>query len=98
MYTFPLPMLVFASVGVATAGSIAELLFWRFSQSIGASPGMVLGAGVIGDIYRLEERGRAMGIFFAVCGPVLKFLTPKSHVLPPEGLSSWARTVSPGGR
>ena len=32
---------------------------------MGASPGSVLGAGVIGDIYKLEERGRAMGIFFA---------------------------------
>jgi hypothetical protein len=26
---------------------------------------MVLGAGVIGDIFKLEERGRAMGVFFA---------------------------------
>jgi len=27
---------------------------------------MSLGAGVIGDIYKLEERGTAMGIFFGV--------------------------------
>ena len=33
---------------------------------MGASPGSVLGAGVIGDIFKLEERGRAMGVFFAV--------------------------------
>ena len=33
---------------------------------MGASPGSVLGAGVIGDIFRLEERGRAIGVFFAV--------------------------------
>ena len=33
---------------------------------MGASPGSVLGAGVIGDIYKLEERGRAMGFFLAV--------------------------------
>ena len=33
---------------------------------MGASPGSVLGAGVIGDIFKLEERGRAMGFFFAV--------------------------------
>jgi len=71
MYTFSLPVLVLASVGVATAASIPELLFWRFLQSIGASPGYVLGAGVIGDIYMLEERGRAMGIFFAVRGSIL---------------------------
>ena len=71
MYMFSLPVLAFASVGVATAASIPELLFWKFLQSIGASPGYALGAGVIGDIYKLEERGRAMGIFFAVCGSVV---------------------------
>lgn len=27
---------------------------------------MSVGAGVIGDIYKLEERGSAMGIFFGV--------------------------------
>ena len=71
MYTFSLPVLVLASAGVVTASSIPALLFWRFMQSIGGSPGLVLGAGVIGDIYKLEERGRAMGIFFAVCGLIL---------------------------
>jgi MFS family permease len=70
MYTLSLPVLAFASVGVATAASIPELLFWKFLQSIGGSPGNVLGAGVIGDIYKLEERGKAMRIFFAVCGSV----------------------------
>jgi MFS family permease len=71
MYIFSLPVLVLASAGVVTSASIPALLFWRFMQSIGASPGMVLGAGIIGDIYKLEERGRAMGIFFAVCGLML---------------------------
>ena len=33
---------------------------------MGASPGPALGAGVIGDIFKLEERGRAMGFFFTV--------------------------------
>ena len=33
---------------------------------MGASLGPVLGAGVIGDIFKLEERGRAMGVFFSV--------------------------------
>jgi hypothetical protein len=35
-------------------------------QAFGTSPGVSVGAGVIGDIYRLEERGTAIGIFFAV--------------------------------
>jgi len=38
---------------------------WRFIQAIGSSPGLSVGAGVIGDIFKLEERGQAMGIFFA---------------------------------
>lgn len=53
------------SIGVAAAQNVPSLLFWRFLQSMGASPGGVLGAGVIGDIFKLEERGRAMGVFFA---------------------------------
>ena len=73
MYIFSLPVLVLGSAGVVTAANIPALLFWRFMQSIGASPGLVLGAGVIGDIYKLEERGRAMGIFFAVCAALFFF-------------------------
>lgn len=41
-------------------------MIWRFLQALGSSPGLSVGAGVIGDIYKLEERGTAMGIFFAV--------------------------------
>ena len=33
---------------------------------MGASLGPVIGAAVIGDIFKLEERGSAMGGFFAV--------------------------------
>lgn len=35
-------------------------------QALGASPGFSTGAGVIGDIYKMEERGAAMGVFIAV--------------------------------
>lgn len=65
-YVYAMPLFVLASIGVATAQNIPTLLISRFCQSLGASPGNVIGAGVIGDVYRLEERGRAMGIFFAV--------------------------------
>ncbi|KDR82154.1 hypothetical protein GALMADRAFT_135516 [Galerina marginata CBS 339.88] len=73
IYTFSLPVLVLGSIGVATAPNVPSLLVCRFFQSLGASPGLVLGAGVIGDIYKLEERGRAMAVFFAACllGPSL---------------------------
>jgi MFS family permease len=64
-YLRTLPLLVIGSIGVCAAKSIPSLVFWRFFQSMGAAPGWVLGGGVIGDVFRLEERGRAMGIFLA---------------------------------
>ncbi|KAF8809327.1 MFS general substrate transporter [Phlegmacium glaucopus] len=73
VYLYSLPALVVGSIGVSLATNIPNLLFWRFLQAAGAAPGLVLGAGVIGDIYKLEERGRAMSVFFAACllGPAL---------------------------
>ncbi|KAF9460888.1 major facilitator superfamily domain-containing protein [Collybia nuda] len=73
VYLFSLPLLFIGSVGVALAQSIPQLMFWRFIQAFGAAPGLSVGAGVIGDIYKLEERGQSMGIFFAAClvGPAL---------------------------
>lgn len=61
-----LPLLVLASVAVAAARTVAELMVWRVVQALGAAPAFSVGAGVIGDIYKLEERGEAMGVFFAV--------------------------------
>lgn len=63
-----IPVLFIACFGVATAQSMSQLLFWRFMQAIGSSPGLTIGTAVIGDIYELEERGTALGIFFAVSG------------------------------
>lgn len=57
--------------------TIPQLLSWRVVQAFGSSSGLSVGMGVIGDIYKLEERGAAAGIFFAVsnikcCTPVLE--------------------------
>jgi MFS family permease len=38
----------------------------HFLQAFGGSLGVSVGAGVVGDIYKLEEHGMAMGIFFGV--------------------------------
>ena len=51
---------------MAISRSVPELMFFRVVQAIGAAPGLSVGSGAIADIYRLEERGTAMGIFFAV--------------------------------
>ncbi|KAF4614431.1 hypothetical protein D9613_003523 [Agrocybe pediades] len=56
----------------AFAASLGGLIGGSYSTFC-ASPGMVLGAGVIGDIYKLEERGRGMVMFLAaiLLGPTL---------------------------
>lgn len=106
VYIYTLPVLIFGSLGVATTSSVPGLLIWRFLQAFGASPGYVVGAGVIGDIYRLEERGRAMGIFFAVI--LLQNTLPISMLTEDDRSYCWApqlhllrvvlrRTISPGG-
>ncbi|KAF5386894.1 hypothetical protein D9615_002116 [Tricholomella constricta] len=73
VYLVGLPLLCIGSLGVGLSRNVPQLMIWRFLQAFGASPGMSVGAGVIGDIYRLEERGEAMGVFFAACllGPAL---------------------------
>ncbi|KAF9068580.1 MFS general substrate transporter [Rhodocollybia butyracea] len=73
VYIIGLPLVVLGSTGVAFSRTMSELMIWRFFQTFGASPGLSVGAGVIGDIYQLEERGTAMGIFFGACllGPAL---------------------------
>ncbi|KAG1862681.1 major facilitator superfamily domain-containing protein [Suillus subluteus] len=64
MYLWGMPFLCIGSCGVAMSTSLRSLLFWRFVQTFGCSGGIPLGAGVIGDIDKLEERGTAIGIFF----------------------------------
>ncbi|KAF8957777.1 MFS general substrate transporter [Flammula alnicola] len=73
VYLCTLPVLFIGSIGVSTARSIPSLLTWRFIQAMGASPASVVGTGVIGDIFKIEERGRAMSVFFAatLVGPSL---------------------------
>ncbi|KAG2360505.1 major facilitator superfamily domain-containing protein [Suillus spraguei] len=64
MYLWGMPFLCAGSCGVAMSTSLWSLLFWRFVQTFGCSGGIALGAGVIGDIYKLEERGAAIGVFY----------------------------------
>ncbi|KAI5890975.1 MFS general substrate transporter [Schizophyllum commune H4-8] len=73
IYLIGLPLLVVGSFGVARSRSVPELFGWRIMQAFGASPGFSVGSGVIGDIYKLEERGFAMGVFTgaALIGPAL---------------------------
>jgi MFS family permease len=45
-------------------------MIWRIIQAFGSGGGMAIGGAVIGDIYRLEERGTALGVFLAVRLPL----------------------------
>ncbi|KAH9829638.1 MFS general substrate transporter [Rhodofomes roseus] len=73
IYLYSLPTLCIGSIGVAASTSIAQLLAWRVVQALGCSSGMSVGAAVVGDLYALEERGSAMGIFYgaALIGPAI---------------------------
>lgn len=70
IYLCGLPLLVVGSVGIYFCRDIPQLMIFRFLQAFGASPGLSVGSGVIGDIYKLEQRGTAMGVFFAVSADV----------------------------
>lgn len=58
--------MIIGSLGVGAAQNVTQLMAWRFIQGMGASPGLSVGAAVIGDIYKLEERGTALGSYFGV--------------------------------
>ena len=68
IYVCGLPVFCIASLGVATAQNVLQVMIWRFVQAFGAGS-LSVGAAAIGDIYQLEERGFALGIFFGVSSP-----------------------------
>lgn len=63
--------LAVGSFGAGAALGVPDLLFWRIIQAFGASSGLSVGIGVLADIYKLEERGRASGVFFGVSSSFL---------------------------
>ncbi|KIK92690.1 hypothetical protein PAXRUDRAFT_560563 [Paxillus rubicundulus Ve08.2h10] len=63
MYVWGMPFMSIGSFAVASSSNLSTLLFWRFVQTFGCAGGLSLGAAVIGDIYKVEERGTAMGSF-----------------------------------
>ncbi|KAI0810795.1 MFS general substrate transporter [Irpex lacteus] len=73
IYLLTLAVQCIGSVGVASAWNVPTLLAWRIVQAFGSSSGLSVGMGVIGDIYKIEERGTASGVFFAavLLGPAL---------------------------
>lgn len=50
-------------------------MLFRVLQTFGSSSGHAVGAGVLGDIYKLEERGTAMGVYWSVRIQMLNILS-----------------------
>ncbi|KAI0046836.1 MFS general substrate transporter [Auriscalpium vulgare] len=73
IYLTSIPIFALGALGVTFARSVPQLMVWRVVQAFGVGGSLSVGAAVIGDIYRLEERGQAMGAFFGCCliGPAI---------------------------
>jgi len=56
-------------IGCALAPDIESLIVFRFFSGIGGAGCLTLGAGVIADVFRTDERGFAMGIY--TLGPLI---------------------------
>ncbi|KAF9017438.1 MFS general substrate transporter [Hymenopellis radicata] len=63
IYLIGLVVTCVGSFGVATSQSAVHLVVCRILQSFGASPAWTLGPAVVADLFRLEERGTAVGCF-----------------------------------
>ncbi|KAG8157541.1 hypothetical protein KVR01_012583 [Diaporthe batatas] len=60
-------------VGCALAPNISALIVFRFFSGVGGAGCLTVGGAVIGDLFRPEQRGFAMGIwtFGPLIGPIL---------------------------
>lgn len=56
-------------IGCALAPNIASLIVFRFFAGLGGAGCMTLGAGIVGDLFRPQERGFAMGMW--TLGPII---------------------------
>ncbi|KAI0127931.1 major facilitator superfamily transporter multidrug resistance [Xylariales sp. AK1849] len=56
-------------IGCALAPSIETLIVFRFFSGVGGAGCLTLGGGVIGDLFRADQRGFAIGIW--TLGPLL---------------------------
>ncbi|KAF8499336.1 MFS general substrate transporter [Hysterangium stoloniferum] len=64
LYLVSLPNTFIGGLLCASASNVPQLLVGRGFQAIGAACISPIGANVISDLYKLEERGTAIGIFY----------------------------------
>lgn len=75
VYLLALPIYVIASFGVALSAELWHLAVMRTLQGLGTSCFVSTGIATISDIFKLEERGRAMGIYTSVRLPCSNYLS-----------------------
>ncbi|KAK9765776.1 Dityrosine transporter 1 [Basidiobolus ranarum] len=73
VYLLSIVLFAIASVLCAISKNIIMFIVMRILQSSGSSAAMVVGAGSISDLFELQERGTAMGLFFVgpLVGPIV---------------------------
>jgi MFS family permease len=53
----------FWQIGCALAPNVSSLIVFRFFSGVGGAGCLTIGGGVIGDLFRPEQRGFAMGMW-----------------------------------
>ncbi|KAF5023031.1 hypothetical protein F66182_4915 [Fusarium sp. NRRL 66182] len=59
----------FWQIGCALSPNMSALIVFRFLAGVGGSGSLTLGGGVISDVFTVDQRGTAMGVY--VAGPLL---------------------------
>jgi MFS family permease len=67
IYRISFPLLCLGALLSSLCQNITQLAIGRAIQAFGAASILSVGGATIGDIYRLEQRGTAMGIYSGVC-------------------------------
>jgi EmrB/QacA subfamily drug resistance transporter len=68
IYHLAVALFLLGSALSGMAGSIGQLVLFRAIQGLGAGGVMPVAITIIGDIFRLEERGKMQGVFSGVWG------------------------------
>ncbi|TPX31744.1 hypothetical protein SmJEL517_g05024 [Synchytrium microbalum] len=61
------------SIMLGFISSVWQLFLLRALQALGCSPVLAIGAGIVGDVFPVHQRGRAMGAFLGlqIVGPII---------------------------
>ena len=57
-----------ASFACSAAGSLDQLILYRFLQAIGAGAGMVIGRAIVSDLFEKEQAAKVMATIFPIVG------------------------------